>query len=350
MLAVCAAVLMVRLAASLLLPIVLSVLLFYMLGPLVDGLARWRIPRMVAALMVVAGLLAVLAGGATALWPQVDAVLSKVPDGAARLRTTFRRQRAVAGDTTFERVQEAARAIDSAAAEARQTPAGRPGVLRVEILDGWRVSDLLWTGSLSAIGIAGQAAAVLFLTIVLLSEGDAHRRKIVAYAQTRSGRRLTVEVVNDIATQIERFVWVQMATSAVVAVVTWLALWWLGVQQAAVWGIFAGVMNVVPYLGPLVVTAVLSAVAFLQFGTLQMTAAVAGIALLITTIEGMVLTPMLLSRAGELSAVAVFVAIAFWSWAWGAPGMLLAVPMLMAAKAVCDHVDELKPLGRLIGR
>lgn len=342
---------MVRLAASLLLPIVLSVLLFYMLGPIVDRAARWRIPRVAASLAVVTGLLVTLAGGAAALWPQVDSVLTKVPDAATRLRTTFRRQRTgQGGDTTFQRVQEAARALDSAAAEARRPPASRPGVLRVEILDGWRVSDLLWTGSLSAIGVAGQAAAVLFLTIVLLTEGDVYRRKLAAYAQTRSGKRLTLEIVNDIAAQIERFVWVQVATSCVVAVVTWLALWSLGVQEAAVWGIFAGVMNVVPYFGPLIVTAVLSVVAFLQFGTLQMTAVVAGIALVITTIEGMVLTPMLLSRAAELSAVAVFVAIAFWSWAWGAPGMLLAVPMLMAAKAVCDHVDELKPFGRLIGR
>lgn len=349
-LALCAAVLMVQLTAALLLPLVLSVLLFYTLGPLVDLAARWRVPRPVASLVAVASLLGVLAGGATLLWPQVDAVLTKVPAGAARLRTIFRRQRVVEGDSTLERVQAAARALDSAAAEAQRAPAGRPGVMRVEVMDGFRVSDLVWSGGLSAIGLAGQGATVLFLTIVLLSEGDAYRRKLVAHVQTRSGKRLTVQIVNDIARQIERFVWVQFATSCAVAVVTWLALWWVGVDEPAVWGIFAGVMNVVPYFGPMVVTGVLAVVGFLQFGTLQMTVLVAGLALAITTMEGMVLTPMLLSRAAELSAVAVFVAIAFWSWAWGVPGMLLAVPILMAAKAVCDHVDGLRPYGRLIGR
>jgi predicted PurR-regulated permease PerM len=341
---------MVQLTAALLLPLVLSVLLFYTLGPIVDRLAHWRVPRVIASLAVVVGLLGVLGGGATALWPQVDAVLTKVPAGAARLRTTFRRQRAVEGDTTLERVQAAARALDSAAAEASRPPARRPGVLRVEVLEGWRVSDLVWTGGLSAIGLAGQAATVLFLTIVLLSEGDVYRRKLVAQAQTWSDKRLTLEIVDDIARQIQRFVWVQIATSCAVGLVTWLALWFLGVEEPAVWGLFAGVMNVVPYFGPLIVTGGLAVVGFLQFGSLEMTAIVAGIVLAITTIEGMVLTPMLLSRAAELSPASIFVAIAFWSWAWGAAGMLLAVPMLMAFKAVCDHVDGLKAFGRLIGR
>jgi len=341
---------MVRFAADLLLPIVLSVLLFYMLGPIVDRAARWRIPRLVASLAAVAGLLGLLAGGATLLWPQVDTVLTKIPAGAARLRTTVRRQRAVEGDSAIERVQAAATALDSAAAEARRAPASRPGVVRVEVLDPWRVSDMLWTGSLSAISLAGQGLTVLFLTVMLLYEGDALRGKVLAHVQTRTGRRLTAEISEDIASQIERFVWVQVATSCAVAVVTWLALWSLGVEEPAVWGVVAGVMNVVPYFGPLVVTGGLAIVAFLQFESLQMTALVAGIALAITTLEGMVLTPVLLSRAGELSAVSTFVAIAFWSWAWGVPGMLLAVPMLMVGKAVCDHVDELKPFGRLLGR
>jgi predicted PurR-regulated permease PerM len=117
-----------------------------------------------------------------------------------------------------------------------------------------------------------------------------------------------------------------------------------------VWGVLAGVLNVVPYFGPLIVTAGLAIVGFLQFGTLQMAALVASVALVITTFEGMFLTPHLLSRAASLNHVAIFVAIAFWSWAWGVPGMLLAVPMLMVFKAVCDHVEGLQAIGDFIGQ
>jgi len=132
--------------------------------------------------------------------------------------------------------------------------------------------------------------------------------------------------------------------------VTWLALWWLGIAEPMVWGVLAGVLNVVPYFGPLIVTAGLAIVGYLQFGTFAMAGLVAGVALAITTAEGMFLTPHLLSRAASLNHVAIFVAIAFWSWAWGVPGMLLAVPMLMVLKAVCDHVEGLKGLGEFVGR
>jgi predicted PurR-regulated permease PerM len=186
------------------------------------------------------------------------------------------------------------------------------------------------------------------LTIFLLNEDDSFKRKLVRRGATLGAKRVTVEVLNDIANQIERFIWVQALTSGLVAVATALALWWLGLKQPIVWGLLAGIMNVVPYYGPLIVTAVLSAVGFLQFGTLWHAAWVAGVALAITTLEGFVLTPHLLSRASSLNPVAIFFAITYWSWTWGAVGMLLAVPLLMVAKAICDHVESLQGLGEFL--
>jgi predicted PurR-regulated permease PerM len=349
-LAACGVIVMMRFAAPLLLPIVLSGMLFYMLDPIVDRLQHWRVPRLLATLMVVFGLVAALGAGVTFLWPQIDSVLMKVPEGTEQLRRTFRQQRRVQGDSALERIQAAARAVDSAAAEAGTPAVKSPGVTRVEVQQPWRVSDMLWTGGLGAIGILGQAVTVLFLTIFLLYEDDSFKRKLVAQMENHNSKRITVRILNDIATQIGRFIWVQALTSVAVAVATWLALWWLGVAEPMVWGVFAGVMNIVPYFGPLIVTAGLAIVGFLQFGTLEQAALVASVALAITTLEGMFLTPHLLSRAASLNHVAIFVAIAFWSWAWGVPGMLLAVPMLMVMKAVCDHVEGLKGIGRFVGQ
>jgi predicted PurR-regulated permease PerM len=349
-LAVCGVVVMMRFAAPLLLPIVLSVMLFYMLDPVVDRLQQWHLPRLLGSVIVVLALLGALGAGATVLWPQIDSVLMKVPEGTEQLRRTFRQQRRVQGDSALERIQAAAQAVDSAAAEAGAPAAKSPGVTRVEIQQPWRVSDMLWTGGLGAIGIAGQGVTVLFLTIFLLYEDDSFKRKLVAQMETHNSKRITVRILNDIAKQIERFIWVQALTSVTVALTTWLALWWLGIAEPAVWGVLAGVLNVVPYFGPLIVTAGLAIVGFLQFGTIEMAALVAGVALAITTFEGMILTPLLLSRAASLNHVAIFLAIAFWSWAWGVPGMLLAVPMLMVLKAVCDHVEGLKGVGRFVGQ
>lgn len=348
--AACCIVAILQFAAPLLQPIVLSVMLFYMLDPVVDRLEAWRMPRLLASLIVVFAVVGALGAGLTILWPQIDSVVAKVPAGTEQVRKTLRQQRRNQGDSALERIQAAARAVDTAAAEANQPATKNPGVTRVEIEQSWRLSDMLWSGGLGMLGILGQAVTVLFLTLFLLYEDDSFKRKLVAEMESNNSKRITVRILNDIAAQIERFIWVQASTSVAVAIATWLALWWLGIAEPLVWGVLAGVLNVVPYFGPLIVTALLAIVGYLQFGTMEMASLVAGVALAITTIEGMFLTPHLLSRAAALNHVAIFIAIAFWSWAWGVPGMLLAVPMLMVVKAVCDHVEGLKPIGKFVGQ
>jgi predicted PurR-regulated permease PerM len=138
-------------------------------------------------------------------------------------------------------------------------------------------------------------------------------------------------------------------TSTIVAVATWLAFRAMGVQQAGVWGLLAGVFNSIPYFGPVLVTGGTAAVAFLQFGTIHMTLLVSGVSLVITSLEGFLLTPWLTSRAARMNAVAIFVGLLFWGWVWNMWGMLLAVPMLMILKAICDHVEDLTAFGELLG-
>jgi predicted PurR-regulated permease PerM len=183
---------------------------------------------------------------------------------------------------------------------------------------------------------------------MLLSD-QLFKRKLVEIVGTLSKKKLTVTVLEDIAGQIEQFLLIQFVTSAVVAIVTGTVLWAMGLQQAALWGLLAGIFNSIPYYGPLLVTAGLAVVGFLQFGTIPMTAAVAGVSLLITTLEGSLLTPMLLSRASAMNQVAVFAGLLFWSWVWGIWGTLLAVPMMMVIKVICDRVDALHPVGHLLG-
>ena len=107
--------------------------------------------------------------------------------------------------------------------------------------------------------------------------------------------------------------------------------------------------NSIPYFGPVVVTGGTAVIAFLQFGSVEKVLLVAGAALAITSLEGFLLTPWLTSRAARMNAVAMFVGLIFWGWVWDVWGLLLAVPMLMVMKAVCDHVEDLKPIGELLG-
>jgi predicted PurR-regulated permease PerM len=177
-----------------------------------------------------------------------------------------------------------------------------------------------------------------------------YRRKLVKIVgPSLTNKKITVQILEGIDRQIEMFLLVELFTSAVVGVCTWLAFRWVGLEQAAVWGILAGVFNSIPYFGPFVVTAGTAAVGFMQFGTISMAVLVAGLSLVITSLEGFILTPWLTSRAAQMNAVAVFVGLLFWGWVWDVWGMLLAVPMLMVLKTVCDHVEDFKAVGELLG-
>jgi predicted PurR-regulated permease PerM len=212
------------------------------------------------------------------------------------------------------------------------------------------VKQYVWMGWWGLVALGGQILLVTFLTFFMLASGDLYRRKIVRLAGTRlSDRRVTVEILDEVGGQVSRFLLHQVVTGMTVGVATWLAFWWLGVDYPGLWGVAAGVMNSVPYFGPTVVAIAAFVAAFLQFGTLSQAALVSSASLVITTIEGMVVTPMLVSRLARMNAVAVFLGLLFWGWLWGVPGMLLAVPLLMAVKAVADRVADLKPVAELLG-
>ena len=135
----------------------------------------------------------------------------------------------------------------------------------------------------------------------------------------------------------------------IVGVTSGFAFWAIGLENAAVWGVAAGVLNLVPYLGAIVTTAGTALVAFLQFGTVGMTLAVAGISLVINTLEGWWLMPWLAGRASRMNSVVVFSGLLFWGWLWGGWGLVLGLPIMMVVKAICDHVEHLKPIGEFMG-
>jgi predicted PurR-regulated permease PerM len=212
------------------------------------------------------------------------------------------------------------------------------------------VQDFLWTGTRGVLALAGLAGAVMFLVYFLLAAGDTFRRKLVRITgPVLSKRKITVRVLDEITSQIQRYLLVQIATSVLVGVVTWLALALLGLEHAAIWGVAAAVFNNIPYVGPVVVSVATTLVALLQFGSLQMALLVGGVVLLITSLEGNLLTPWLTSRASRMNAVAVFISLLLWGWLWGVWGLLLGLPIMVVGKAVCDRVEDFQPVGELLG-
>jgi predicted PurR-regulated permease PerM len=350
-LAALATVVAARYAAELLIPIVFAVLIAYALNPVVAFLMRRRVPRPVAATLVLLVAVALLAAGGWALRAQALAVADQLPEAVRTLRERVESLRAD-GDTALQKIEETARELEKTA-ENVGGPDGRPRGTALPVRPEPAPFDLrrwLWAASLRLTGFGVQAAMVTFLIYFLLLSGDLYKRKLVRLAgRDPSRRRITVEILDDIAAQVGRFLLVRAATSAVVGVVTGVALWGMGLAQPAVWGVLAGVLNTIPYFGPVAATAGMAVVAFMQFGSFGQTALVAGVALAITGLEGWLLTPQLLGRASRMNPVAVFVGLLFWSWVWGIAGLILAVPMLAVLKALGDHVEALRPVSELLG-
>jgi predicted PurR-regulated permease PerM len=206
------------------------------------------------------------------------------------------------------------------------------------------------SGTLGALEFLGQVAVVFFIALFLLSSGNTFRRKMVKLAGPRfSQKKVTIETLDEIAEQIQRYLLVQLGVSVLVGLATWAAFFAIGMDQSAVWGAVAGVTNLIPYLGAVLVSAGSAIVAAVQFGTFEMALLVGGSSFAIHTLIGNILAPWCMGRAGRMSPFAVFVAVLLFGWLWGVWGLLLGVPILMVVKSVCDRVEDLKPIGELLG-
>jgi predicted PurR-regulated permease PerM len=247
----------------------------------------------------------------------------------------------------MDQVQKAAATLAQATDSAKPTP----GVSKVQIVKPtFNIQDYLFAGTMRAAQAAAQAVVVAFITYFLLAAGDTFRRKLARIAGPNfAKRKITVQALDEITEQIQRYLLVQLLTSVVVGVATALAFWALGFNNAAVWGVLAGVMNLIPYVGTALISAASAVVALLQFGTLHMAVAVGSVSIVLHVISGYMITPWLTSRTSRLSAVVVFIGVLAWGWLWGVWGLLLGTPILMALKAICDRVDDLKAIGELLG-
>lgn len=349
-LAVLASVFALQWGQAVFIPLMLSLLLTYALSPLVDLLHRWKLPRWIGAALILMGLFGGLGWTGYSLSGSASQLLDSLPVAAQKLGQAMRRDKN-ASATPLESVQAAAAQLEKAAEENSAKVASRRGVARVIIeRPGFNVRDYLLSGTVGLLSAMGQLTLVAFLTYFALCSGDTFRRKLIKITgSSLQKKKVTVHVLDDITRNIERYLLVQILVSVVVGVATGLAFWVIGVENAAVWGIIAGVTNLIPYIGSVIVLVAAGLVAFLQFNSLQMGIVVAGVSLGIHTIIGNLLMPWLTSRTSRMNPVAVFVGVIFWGWLWGIWGLLLGIPITMVIKAICDRVEDLQPIGELLG-
>lgn len=349
-LATLASVFMLHWASVVFIPVFVGLIFSYALSPLVDWLQRRRIPRALSAAVLILGLLSGFGTIIYSLSDEASQLVEMLPAAAQKLRD-FVHTRPGKTDNPLETVQKAATRLEQAAEESTPAePVGR-GVQRVQIeKPRFDIRDHLWNGTLGVLGMVYQIGMMALIAFFLISSGDRYRVKLIKLAgPTLSRKKITLQALKQINQQIQRYLLVQLFTSILVGVATWLCFLAIGMENAAVWGVAAGLLDLVPYIGNMIVTTGSALMSFLQFGTLEMALLVGLISLVIHSIEAFLLTPWLTSRANKMNPVAIFVGVFAWGWLWGVWGLFLAVPMLVIIKAICDRVDDLKPVGEFLG-
>jgi predicted PurR-regulated permease PerM len=365
LLALFATLLMLRWAQAVLIPLVFSVLVSYSLAPIVSALERIKVPRWLGALLLVALFIGLVGYSSYSLTSQAEALLDKIPQAVQTLQRSFHDKPTDHKEGVIEKVQEAAQSIQKILPSAKnahkkQEPAkgtsnnnvpAEPEPMKVEVVDsGLNLEDYVWWGSLGALDFLGQSVTVVVLVLVFLISGDTYKRKLVKITgPTLSKKKITVQIMDDINEQIRRHLFVLLLSGIFVGVLTWVAFLGIGLEQAALWGLIAGVASMIPYLGIAVIFVATSILALVQFGTLTMGLAVGAISLIITTIQDRWFTPWLTSRTTNLNPVVVPVGVLFWGWLWGPVGLIVATPILIIIKTCCDHIENLMPLGELMG-
>ena len=387
--AVLATIFALNWSKPILVPILLGVMFSYALTPVVERLHRWRIPRALAASVVLSAILAFLGWGTWALSDDAQALVATLPEVAQKVRRGLEGQGRNPAGATIEKMQQAANELEQAAAAAASgasaTPAsspassgstsrtrvggstttttttsttlpttpGTPGsnVTRVVVEQPvFNLRDYLWSGTLGLFAFLGQLTIVVFVTLFLLASGDTFRRKMVKLAGPRlSQKKITIQALDEVSTHIQRYLLVQLGTSIIVGVATGLAFFAIGLANAPVWGVVAAVTNLVPYVGAIVLGGASALVGFIQFDSLDKALVIGFAAFAIHGVVGNVITPWWTGRASRMSPFAVFIGVLFFGWLWGAVGLILGTPILMVAKTVCDRIDELKPVGEFLG-
>jgi predicted PurR-regulated permease PerM len=323
-------------AWAFLLPLTLSVMLYFLFMPAVRGLRRLRVPEWLGAALVVAAALAVLGAGASALARPASDWMARAPQSLERLEGKVRRL-----TRPWAKVNETAQRIEQLATggeapRARSAgPASRPGM----------ASALLGGAREFLDGLVVVSALVYFL----LASGDMFLRKLVRVLPTFRDKLRAVEIARDVEKQVSSYMVSHTLLNLAFGTATALLVWALGMPNPALWGAMAGITNYVPVLGALFTNVALGLAALLTFDDPARALAVPLAFLALNLLESNFLYAAFVGRRMTLNAPVVFVAVTFWLWAWGVLGALLAVPILATVKTLCAHSERLQAVAEFLG-
>ena len=338
-------------AQAFFIPLVLGVLVAYMLNPLVAFLEGKFIPRVIGASLVVFTMVAGLCALTYVLSGEVASILEKLPEVSSRVSAGVARAAGKSGDNPIQKVQAAARELEKATNRAAGVPVTtRPvpsAAAAAPVWLDWR--HLVWQGSMGLMGFFTQLATVTFLVYFLLLSAKTLKRKLLLFAgPTLESRQITRKILEDMNISIQRYMLMLLLSNLLLALASWFAFRALGMEDAGAWAVVAGLLHIVPYLGPALTALAVGIAAFMQFDTFSMAMAAGGASIAIATVVGAVVTTWMTGKIARMNTAAVFIGLLFWAWLWGIWGMLLSIPIIVIINVIATHVKDLRPIATLL--
>ncbi|MBS9719341.1 AI-2E family transporter [Tianweitania sp. BSSL-BM11] len=315
-------------------PVVLAFLVAMTLTPIVRFLRKRGVPSALSAtLLVVAfatvfGLLAYVVSGPA---------ITLVNDAPSIGRTLAERLRQL--QRPIERINDIMQQFDTMTGQVTD-----PNIEQVALAQPGVVSRA--AGSVLSIGTS--IGITLVLALFLLASGQMFYEKIVQSFGRMSDKKRALRVVYDVEREISRYLLTIALINSGLGVAIGTGLWIIGVPNAILWGVMAALFNFLPYIGALTTMLVVGVISIVSFDSLSYALLGPGFVLFCNLMEGQLLTPLILGRRLELNAVAIFIAVAFWSWLWGLVGALIAVPLLVVIKVFCDNFESLQSMGNFL--
>lgn len=315
-------------------PVVLAFLLALMMSPVVRALAKRGIAPPVSATLVVIVTLGGLAAAGYFLSGPAIALGNDAPNIGRRVA-----QRLAELQHPFQRILDVSQQV-----EKMTSVTDEPGVAKVVVAQPGIISQA--AGNI--ISGATSAAIVFVLWLFLLASGSMFYEKIVQSFTRLSEKKRALRVVYDVEREISRYLLTVTLINGGLGAAIGIGLWLLGVPNPAVWGTMAALLNFLPYIGALTTILVVAAISLISFESLGYALVPPLFVLCCNIVEGQIVTPLIVGRRLEINAVAIFIAVAFWSWLWGFVGALIAVPLLVTAKVFCDHFEGLRHIGNFL--
>ncbi|WP_460759809.1 AI-2E family transporter [Lysobacter fragariae] len=321
------------LARELIVPVLLAMFFALIGNPIIRALQRLHIPRFVAALVVLVGGLLLAGTLATQLAEPAREWVGQVP---AQVKTLAPKLREM-----IKPVREANRAAENLARAAGGE--SRPvQVVRTEADDPYRA---IFTTP----RVLASLLAVVLLTFFFMVYGGNLQRNAIALLPGRHQQKLTVDILRSMEQELSRYVLAISVINLVVGLVFALALLVLGIPlaDALLWGTMAALLNFAPYVGPLIGIAVMLLMGLTTLDGWQVMFP-AGIYLALHTLEGQIVTPIVLGRRMAISPLMLILALLVFGALWGIVGLLLAVPLLVCMKLVLARIEGMEGWARLL--